>query len=114
MTLITALLSTGCERFSQKMTFPTPYQAVLLDNGQYFFGKLEERGASYAVLRDVFYVQSHVNPETKEVSSALIKRGQEWHKPDAMYINPRHIVAIETVASDSKVAEMIARAQSGK
>lgn len=105
--LVTLFL--GCQRF-QKQAFPTPYQAVLLDNGQILFGRLDGADAPFRVLNDVFYVQTRVDPTTKEVSNILIRRGQEWHKPDRMFINASHILAIETVAPDSKVADLIARA----
>ena len=77
------LLLQGCNRSqTQKITFQTEYQAVFLDNGQIFFGKLENAGSDYPVLRDVFYVQTQTKPDTKEVKSILIKRGSEWHGPD--------------------------------
>ncbi len=104
-----ALLFLGCQRHP-KQAFPTPYQAVLLDNGQVLFGRLDEVDAPFRQLNDVFYVQTRVDPTTKEVSNILIRRGQEWHKPDRMFINTGHILAIETVAPDSKVADLIARA----
>jgi hypothetical protein len=91
--------------------FTTEYQAVFMDNGQVFFGKLDKAGSEYPQLRDVYYVQSQSNPETREVKSMLIKRGSEWHGPDVMYINARHIVVIEPVASDSRVAQLIKEAK---
>src|SRR5215475_4798336 len=62
----------------------TPYHAVLLANGGAFFGRVENLQAEYPVLRDVFYIQSRTNPETKQVTNVLVKRGQEWHMPDRM------------------------------
>jgi hypothetical protein len=88
--LIVSLL-VGCQRVPQAPKFRTPYQAVLLDNGQLLFGRFQEHGTDYAMLGDVFYVQNHVDRETGKVSSTLIRRGQESHKPDAMYINMRCI-----------------------
>jgi hypothetical protein len=89
----------------------TPYQAVLLDTGQVYFGKLEGAGSEYPVLRDVFYVQSSVNQETKQVTNVLVRRGKEWHAPDRMIFNARHIVLIEPVGPESKVAQLIADAK---
>jgi hypothetical protein len=86
-----------------------------LDNGQIFFGKLENAGSDYPLLRDVFYVQTQTKPDSKEVKSILIKRGSEWHGPDLMYINARHIVAMEPVSPSSRVAQLIkdVKAQKG-
>ena len=46
----------------------TPYQAVLLTNGSAYFGRLEGLGTPFPVLRDVFYVQSTQDPQTKQVT----------------------------------------------
>lgn len=95
----------------QKLDIKTNYQAVLLDNGQAYFGKVEQ-GSDYLTLKDVYYIQSKVDESTKAVSSILIKRGvQEWHAPDSMHINKEHVVIIEPVAESSKVAELIKGAE---
>ena len=95
----------------QKLDIKTNYQAVLLDNGQAYFGKVEQ-GSEYLTLKDVYYIQSKVDESTKAVSSVLIKRGvQEWHAPDSMHINKEHVVIIEPVAESSEVAELIKGAE---
>jgi hypothetical protein len=90
------------------------YQAVFLDNGQAFFGKLENAGSKYPLLRDVFYIQSHEDPDTKQVNSVLIKRGSELHAPDVMYLNANHIIVIESVTPGSKVAQLIQESKTKK
>ena len=90
--------------------FGTPYQAVLLTNGSVHFGHLQDYGASHPFLTDVFYVLSQTDPETKQVKSSLVKRGKEMHEPDRMYLNPSQIVFVETVGTNSKVAQLIAQA----
>jgi hypothetical protein len=96
----------GCDRFKSP-EIKSEYQAVLLDNGQAFIGRLEGAGRPYPVLHEVYYVQSKADQDTKQVSNVLIKRGKEWHGPDAMYINAQHIVFIEPVVPDSRVAQLI-------
>jgi hypothetical protein len=91
-----------------KATFNTPYQAVLLDTGQVYYGKITGLGTNLPELHDVFYIQSQTNPETKQVSNMLVRRGKEFHSPDHMVINARHIVIVEPVGEHSKVAELIA------
>jgi hypothetical protein len=44
-----------------------------------------------------------------EVSNVLVKRGKELHDPDRMYINPNQIVFVETVGTNSTVAQHIAQ-----
>ena len=87
------------------------YYAVLLGNGSVYFGKLEGLGTAYPVLREVYYVQSATNPETKQVSSVLVKRGKEWHAPDRMILNEKSIVFVEPVGTGSKVAQLIAESK---
>jgi len=98
-------------RTSGTVKFQTTYQAVLLDNGQVYYGKVSGLGGAFPVLTDVFYVQSQVNPETKAVTNTLIRRGNEWHAPDRMVLNANHIALVEPVGQNSKVSQLIAQAQ---
>lgn len=92
------------------VSFPTSYQAVLLSNGAVYYGKLEGYGTSRPVLNNVFYIVSRADANTKQVSNVLVKRGNELHGPDRMYLNPTQIVFVETVGKDSKVAQLISEA----
>ncbi len=104
-----SLLLSGCGK--GKPSFTTEYQAVFMDNGQVFFGKVENSGSSYSLLRDVFYIGRQASPDGKEARNILIKRGNEWHAPDYMYINRQHIVVVEPVSSSSRVAQLIKEAR---
>jgi hypothetical protein len=84
------------------------YQAVLLSNGQVFYGKLEQAGSPYPILTDVYWIRSQVDPQSKQVSNSLVRRGGEWHAPDRMVLNAQHILVIEPVRPDSTVAKLIA------
>ena len=87
----------------------TEYQAVMLTNGQVFFGKIEGLGTPYPVLNDVYYVRTFADPKNpRNTTSTLIKRGQEWHAPGSMVLNADHIVLVEPVTKDSKIAQLIA------
>jgi hypothetical protein len=105
--LIFVLLLQGCD----KPSFKTPYQAILLDNGFVYFGKIESTSESFVLLTDVFYVQTQTGPEEKPAGNILIKRGKELHGPDRMYITTRHIIMIEPVSPDSQVAKLIKESQ---
>jgi hypothetical protein len=91
--------------------FLTPYQAVLLSNGSVYFGHLQGYGGRHPVMTEVYYVVSQTNPDTKQVSNVLVKRGKELHEPDRMYLNPNQIVLVEPVGTGSKVAQLIAQAK---
>ena len=92
---------------NRNVEFLTPYQAVLLSNGSVYFGKLDGYGGPHPVLNEVFYIVSQTNPETKQVSNMLVKRGKELHQPDRMYLSPNQILFVEPVGINSKVAELI-------
>lgn len=92
---------------NRPVNFETPYQAVLLDDNQVFYGKLSNFDSGQPVLTDVYYIKSGTDPQTKETKSVLLKRGKELHGPDRMYLNKQHIVLIEPVGPSSQVAKLI-------
>jgi len=94
-----------------KFSFTTPYQAVLLVNGSVYFGHLQNYSSRDPILVDVYYVVSQTNPETKQTSNVLVKRGKELHAPDRMYLNPSQILFVEPVGVDSKIAQLIKQAE---
>jgi hypothetical protein len=102
------LLLQGC---SDKPSFSSEYQAVFMDNGQVFFGKIANAGGPNPLLKEVYYISRQQSQDGKEVKSILIKRGNEWHGPDYMYINKQHIVIIEPVSPNSRVAQLIKEAK---
>lgn len=100
------------------------YQAVFLENGQVYFGKLSNINKSYVTLTDIYYLQvdQQVQPEqdgeeetdTKESQPqvTLTKLGSELHGPeDAMFIDRDKIVFWENLKSDSRVVQKIGEAK---
>jgi len=100
----------GCKN-DEKLEFSTAYQVVFLDNNNAYIGKIQHIGTNAIRLTNVFYIQSQVDSETKQVSNTLTKRGNELHKPDFMYINTKHILMIEPVTPGSQVAKLIEQAE---
>jgi hypothetical protein len=86
------------------------YQAVLLDNNQVYYGKLAGLGTPFPVMTDVFYFQAAVNPQTKQQSNVLVKRGNEGHGPEKTVLNAQHILMVEPVTPGSPVANLINQA----
>jgi hypothetical protein len=83
------------------------YQAVFLDNGQVYFGALDDSDKRFYTLTDVFYLQSGVVIDQSS-NIALAKLGNEAHGPeDEMRINVDHILFIEDMRSDSSVVQAI-------
>jgi hypothetical protein len=92
--------------------FTSSYQAVLLDDGEVFYGKLSRLGTDYPEMTQVYYVVRTTDPQTKQPKNVLVKRGKEWHGPTETYFNARHIIMIEPVSPDSEVAHLITQAES--
>ena len=97
----------GCDRKEDILSFNTEYQAVFMDNGQVFFGKLEKGGSDHPLLREVYYIGKQQTADAKDPANILLKRGGEWHGPEYMYITKIHIAMIEPVSPTSRVAELI-------
>lgn len=104
-------LLAGCSGGGSDLSFATEYQAVFLDSGQVFFGKIGEASPDYLTLKDVYFVQRQVEQDKKVARNILMRLGSEWHGPDFMRINTRHIVRLEPVAPDSQVAKLIREAK---
>lgn len=101
----------GCSSGPRSERYPvvfwTTYQLVLLSNNAVYFGKLEGWGTPNLVLSDVFYISTTTNPETKQVQSALMRRSNEAHAPDKMYLNSSQVVFVEPISPGSKLAKLI-------
>ena len=108
--IVVSVFLTGCQNpggRESKISFTTPYQAVLLDNGRFFYAKVDQSLPGFLILTNVYYIEGVQDPATKQVKNILIQRGKEWHSPDRMFLNLRHVVAIEPVATDSKISQLI-------
>jgi hypothetical protein len=99
----------GKSRVSAPNTKPCSWITV-----SFFFGKIENAGGTYPLLKDVYYIGRQALPDGKDVKNILIRRGNEWHRPEYMYLNSRHIAVIEPVAPNSRVAELIKEAKNQK
>lgn len=94
------------------------YQAVFLQNGQDYFGKLTVLNSGYFKLTDVYYLQSSTSSTSSSSSSSssndstLIKLGSEIHAPeDEMIIAKDQVLFYENIKSSGKVAQAIAQYQ---
>ncbi len=105
------------------------FQAVFLSNGQVYFGQVSDLEANYVKLENIYYLRLREPLQTQGKISAeneadakgeptLVKFGTELHQPkDVMLINRDHILFIEELDPNSKVATAIAdniKKKSGK
>ncbi len=96
------------------------YQAVFLTNGQVYFGKLSGMTASFATLKDIYYLQVSTPPTAGDAAQlnqqqaqqqqqlSLVKLGQELHGPvDEMKLNRDQVLFYEDIKEDGRVMQAI-------
>ena len=96
------------------------YQAVLLSNGQVYFGKIVDNDTNYVTLKDIYYLQVVQQPPLQgtpqagqpaaqpQQSISLVKLGNELHGPvDEMHIGRTQILFYEDLKSDGSVVKAI-------
>ena len=87
------------------------WQAVLLVNGQAYFGKVKTFPLKDTIeLRDVYYLQPNAQAQRdpNQPQLNLIKRGSEIHEPGSvMQIPKTQILFWEKLKDDSQVIELI-------
>jgi len=95
------------------------YQAVFLNGGQVYFGRITSLNNQFTRIADIYYLQvnQQVQPDQSNPSAAsnnvsLVKLGCELHGPrDSMVINKDQVIFWENLKSDGKVAKAIATYQ---
>lgn len=87
---------------------PTGYYAAFMNsNNVVLYGKLERVKDGWAVFSDVHFIRSAPDPQNRQVSNQLAKRGQEWHQPAESAVPISSILVLEPVSNDSRVMAMI-------
>lgn len=91
-------------------------QAVFLNGGQVYFGKITDVNSQYIKLANIYYlrVNQTVQPNSTTSTSSnqdvsLVKLGCELHGPqDAMVVNQSQVIFWENLKSDGQVAKAVA------
>jgi hypothetical protein len=100
------------ERFVDK----SKYQAVFLNGGQVYFGKISDLNSQYMKVSNIYYlrVNQQVQPDQQNNNAAqndisLVKLGCELHGPqDDMVINREQVIFWENLKDDGQVAKAVA------
>lgn len=90
-------------------------QAVFLNGGQVYFGRIASLNNKYVRLGDIYYlrVNQQVQPDQKSGQTAqqdisLVKLGCELHGPqDEMLINREQVIFWENLKDDGQVAKAV-------
>ena len=101
------------DKYTEKQVDKDKYQAVFLQGGQVYFGKITAITKDTMKLEEIYYlktgnVDKSGNPVVGEDIS-LVKLGHELHSPeDAMYIERKNVTFWENLQNDGQVAQAIA------
>lgn len=93
----------------------TEWQAIFLNDGQVYFGKVIKKDNDVLALEEIYYLQNpgalqqgenNLNEKKGEIN--LIKLGNEIHGPtDQMQINWKNVLFVENLKQDSKIVNAI-------
>jgi hypothetical protein len=92
------------------------YQAVFLNGGQVYFGKMIDVDRSTVAMKDIYYLRVNQNASAVQPESAtqaqpdisLAKLGKELHGPeDVMFINKDQVLFWENLTNDGAVVKAI-------
>lgn len=94
----------------------TKYQSIFLNNGQVYFGHINELNRDYLSLSDIYYlrVNQQVQPDQQASQNdvSLVKLGCELHGPqDNMVVNRDQVTFWENLKDDGQVAKAVAEYQ---
>jgi hypothetical protein len=85
--------------------------AVMLVNGQIYYGTLLENPPAYVKLGDVYYTQSFVQPNGQQANRVVSRKKNDWHGPEWQVIPAEKILFVERVGAASQLAKLIAQDQ---
>lgn len=109
-------------------TYSKNYHAIVLKNGQVYFGKIQEEQNGFLTIEDVYYFKVLTVPvpqptskqKTKQSTASasfkkqytILKLGSEFHGPtDELMLNKDQVKSIEELKNDSKIVQAIIKYQ---
>ncbi len=113
--LIALYIGIGGTTSESKFVDKTKFQAIFLNGGQVYFGKIHSLNEKYITIDNIYYlrVNQQVQPNQSTTSSAnqdvsLAKLGCELHGPtDVMVINREQVLFWENLKDSGQVTKAI-------
>lgn len=101
--------SSGNGTSESKYVDSNKLQAVFLNTGQVYFGKIQTLDSRYFVLSDIYYLQtSGGSGQAQNTNVSLVKLGCELHEPyDKMVINRSQVTFWENLQDGGQVAKAV-------
>lgn len=116
--LAVAFLAVGVWLMTQHAGIPSyidksKYQAVFLQNGEFYFGKVESMTPQEITLKKVFYLQKAATPNETETATEktdleIVRIVDTVHAPeDMMMIERSQVLYVENLNPDSQVVKLM-------
>jgi hypothetical protein len=107
---ITLIFTRSGNDNESKFVDSSKYQAVFLNNGQVYFGNIQDLNSSYVRMTNIYYLTQSSSTSS---NYSLVKLGcQQIHDPiDQMVINRSQVTFWENLSSSGKVVSSIKQFQ---
>lgn len=107
--VIALLLGLSTKSSETSIVDKNRYQAVFLNGGQAYFGKVKTLNDRYIDLSDIYYISTNgQSGESTQANISLVKLGSELHCPqDRMVVNREQVLFWENLNDDGKVVNAI-------
>jgi len=116
--LVALYLAIGGDKGEEKYVDKNKFQAVFLNGGQVYFGKIRSLNSKYVTLDNIYYLRVNQQVQPNQTTSnntqaaaqdvSLAKLGCELHGPtDAMVINREQVLFWENLKDDGQVVTAV-------
>lgn len=107
--VVAVLLGISTKSSESSIVSKDRYQAVFLNGGQAYFGKISTLNERYINMNDIYYISTNGQSGSNEQANiSLVKLGSELHCPqDQMVINRDQVLFWENLNDDGKVVNAI-------
>jgi len=116
--LVALYLAIGGDKGEEKYVDKDRFQAVFLNGGQVYFGKIRSLNSKYVTLDNIYYLRVNQQVQPNQTTSnntqaaaqdvSLAKLGCELHGPtDAMVINREQVLFWENLKDDGQVVTAV-------
>lgn len=107
--VIAVLLGISTKSTESSIVDKDQYQAVFLNGGQAYFGKISTLNERYIDINDIYYISTNGQSNSdNQANISLVKLGSELHCPqDRMIINRDQVLFWENLNDDGKVVNAI-------
>jgi hypothetical protein len=84
------------------------YQAITLDSGEIYFGRLQPLEDGFYELRDAHFARQQASSTAKDAETELVPVTEQPHHPrGVLFVAARHLVLAQPLDPDSSMARQL-------